>query len=169
MLQAPTPPTARHKTLLATHCPSHSGISASLPNVCALPSQMSMVVLPSTSPLAGTPSASSFSLFMYPHNAVAVILRPFSAKIRTSILSVYPLFRQRIQFRKYRPYDPAKHVRSASRWGSFAFSLRNARSSRHCATRVPAPCDEPHHHTQARYVIYTSDVNTCMIIVMKNG
>lgn len=44
-------------------------------------------------PLAGTPSASSFSLFMYPHNAVAVILRPFSAKIRTSILSVYPLFR----------------------------------------------------------------------------
>ena len=66
---------------------------------------------------------------MYPDNAVAVILRPFSAKIRTSILSVYPLFRSAHSSGNTARTIPPIMYEAGCGGGSFAFSLRNARSS----------------------------------------
>ena len=110
--------------------PSHSGISGFITKClrASEPDVDGCVVL-LRPPLAGTPSASSFSLFMYPHNAVAVILRPFSAKIRTSILSVYPLFRKAHSSGNTARTIPPIMYKAGCCGGSFAFSLRNARSS----------------------------------------
>ena len=70
-----------------------------------------------------------FSFFIYPDNAVAVILRPSFAKIRTSILSVYPLFRSAFSSGSTARTIPPTMYEAGCCGGSFAFSLRNARSS----------------------------------------
>jgi len=117
-------------------------------------------VVPLRPSIADSPSASLLSFFMYPDNPVAVILSPFSAKIRTSMLSVYPRFRSAHSSGNTARTIPPSMYEADCGGGSFAFSLRNARSS-------STLCDESTCALRrASFSIHKHDIT--FILVMSN-
>ena len=110
--------------------PSQSGTSGFITK-CLRASEPDVegCVVPLRPSIADSPSASLLSFFMYPDNPVAVILSPFSAKIRTSMLSVYPRFRSAHSSGNTARTTPPSMYEAGCGGGLFAFSLRNARSS----------------------------------------